>query len=394
MNILFHRVTHIPVGLLALFHLAGYCQGHQGVNASILSNFQGHRSNDAELSTSRADLPEAISIDTKGDVSAATDGKSTRMFQDSIEARTYPLPEVVVTSARIQQTSSYSPSSVTVFTRNEIESMNATSLAQVVSAAAGIFIKDYGSISGLKTISQRGLGTEHTLILFNGLRMSSLQNGLVDLGMLPIDNIESVEIVRGGQSASYGADAVAGLINVVTRPEHGRSGIQAMSSIGSFGYRRYQVSGNLSSNNDAMRLSYGEEKSVEDFPFQFHNGPLLAILNRHNSDLFARHAGLSGALGIGEVTRLSLFASTYFSERGVPGAVVSQFSTARAQQTDKDHILQTSLSSDISENARLGIAVQFHSAYERYEDPGLNIGGICSIRTSEMMTSVLSRTLT
>jgi outer membrane cobalamin receptor len=375
MNILFHIEIHIALGLLVLFRSTGYCQAPKGVNDSTFSYYEGIGATDVKLSTSGDGSIETTEYpDNPYPHSPSTDD-SAGMLRDSLEARTYTLQEVVVTSARVPQTSSYSPSFVTVLSKKEIELMNATSLAQIVSPAAGIFIKDYGSTSGLKTISQRGLGTEHTLILLNGLRVSSVQNGLVDLGLVPIDDIESVEIVRGGQSASYGADAVAGLINVVTKSARGRNSVLAMSSIGSFGYRRYQVSGNLSSSNDGVRLSYGEERSDEDFPFQFHNGPSLKNLNRSNSDHSARYGTFSGGLWIGERTRLRLVTSTYSSERGVPGAVVSQFNITGARQTDKDHLLQALLTSGVTESVSLGMAVQFHSAYERYRDPGLSIGG-------------------
>ncbi|MEK9137776.1 MAG: TonB-dependent receptor plug domain-containing protein, partial [Bacteroidota bacterium] len=227
-----------------------------------------------------------------------------RVIPDSVlrntgPSRTYDLQEVVVTASRIPQTASFSPYSISVLSRDDVRSSNATSLAQVLSPVSGVFIKDYGATSGLKTISQRGLGSEHTLILLNGSRISSFQNGLVDLGLVPVDEIESVEIVRGGQSASYGADAVAGLINVITKPVSSQNTVSAMTSVGSFGYKRYHVSGSVASGLDGIRVSYGEERSDEDFTFRFHNGPLSSTLDRRNADLIARYANAFGGLQMG-----------------------------------------------------------------------------------------------
>ncbi len=359
--------------LLLLFSSSAYAYvfqqvtGHEfiGTNDSLLHVDQLSTSSDS------VELVPSYSKRQKLSFASITMKESGTMLPDSI----YTFQEVVVTSARVTQTTFYSPSSVTVLSRDEIESMNAISLSQVVSQASGIFVKEYGATSGLKTISQRGLGTEHTLILLNGLRVSSMQNGLVDLGLISVDDIESVEIVRGGQSALYGADAVAGLINVISRSSTGPSSIRALSSIGSFGYSRYQVSGRFSSGVYGIQVGYGEERTDDDFPYQFRNGPMVSNLTRKNSDFFARHANVSGELGIGERTRLMMVASTYSSERGVGGAVVSPFSTSRARQTDTDHLLQTTFSTDPTRSISLVLAGQIHSAYERYLDPNLNIGG-------------------
>lgn len=297
------------------------------------------------------------------------------VLRDSSESEPYQLPEVVVTSARVRQTAQYTPSFVTVVKKDEIDALDGTSLAQVLSPISGIFIKDYGAVSGLKTISERGMGTEHTLILLNGIRVSSMQNGLVDLGLVPVDEIGSVEVVRGGQSASYGADAVAGLVNVITTPVDSRTTAAVSSSVGSFGYQRYLISGNFSSGIDGIRLSYGQEESRGDFPFKFHNGPMVWNLNRRNADVHTRYANGQGRLMVGNRTQLTVVASEYSSERGVPGQLVSPYGTSYARQNDADHLLQTSLSSGINDNLTLALSAQAHFSYERYRDPGLNIGG-------------------
>ncbi len=77
-----------------------------------------------------------------------------------------------------------------------------------------------GLSRGIETIELRGLGAERTLVLLNGRRFVPGGNGasgLVDLGMLPLAMVERVEIFKSGASVEYGADALAGVINIVTR---------------------------------------------------------------------------------------------------------------------------------------------------------------------------------
>ncbi|HSQ76078.1 MAG TPA: TonB-dependent receptor plug domain-containing protein, partial [Bacteroidota bacterium] len=155
--------------------------------------------------------------------------------------RLFALDEVVVTSQRIPRPVLYTPSATSVIPRRLIEQSAGTSLGNVLAAGNGLFVKDYGGPSGIKTISQRGLGTEHTLVLINGMPVNSVQNGGVDLGMTDAAEIERIEIVRGGQSALHGPHAVAGIVNVITRAmpedEHASAGLEW----GSFGYRHLRL---------------------------------------------------------------------------------------------------------------------------------------------------------
>ncbi len=73
---------------------------------------------------------------------------------------------------------------------------------------------------GAETVELRGLGAERTLVLVNGRRFvpgGSGASGVVDLGMLPLAMIERIEVFKSGASVEYGADALAGVINVITR---------------------------------------------------------------------------------------------------------------------------------------------------------------------------------
>jgi len=79
-----------------------------------------------------------------------------------------------------------------------------------------------GLSRGIETVELRGLGAERTLILLNGRRFVPGGNGasgLVDLGMLPLALVERVEIFKSGASVEYGADALAGVINIITRTD-------------------------------------------------------------------------------------------------------------------------------------------------------------------------------
>jgi len=95
-----------------------------------------------------------------------------------------------------------------------------------------------GLSRGIETVELRGLGPERTLVLVNGRRFVPGGNGasgIVDLGMLPLAMIERVEVFKSGASVEYGADALAGVINIITRDAFDGLDLSAQGSVTSRG---------------------------------------------------------------------------------------------------------------------------------------------------------------
>ena len=138
---------------------------------------------------------------------------------------------VVVTGSRIRRNEFTSASPITVITTDEaaLEGLvDPTEILQSSTAAAGStqinnqftgFVIEGGG--GVNTISLRGLGAQRTLVLMNGRRLPPAgtqgQVGAVDLNILPNTVIQRYEILKNGASSIYGSDAIAGVINVITR---------------------------------------------------------------------------------------------------------------------------------------------------------------------------------
>jgi outer membrane receptor for ferrienterochelin and colicins len=104
-------------------------------------------------------------------------------------------------------------SSIEVIDEKFIQNTSARSLPQVLNQAIGLEVKDAGSTS---SVSMRGFNSSHTLILVDGLRVSG-KYGSSDLASISLDNVERIEIVRGPMSALYGADALSGVVNIITK---------------------------------------------------------------------------------------------------------------------------------------------------------------------------------
>jgi vitamin B12 transporter len=127
------------------------------------------------------------------------------------------LPEVVVTATRVDSSVIASPGFITVVSSREITESGARDLAEVVSGQSGVVVNDYGPAGASKTMSLRGSTSSQVLVLVDGVRLNSSVNGAVDLSSVPLEDIERVEIVRGGESSLYGTGAVGGVVNIITK---------------------------------------------------------------------------------------------------------------------------------------------------------------------------------
>lgn len=134
---------------------------------------------------------------------------------DSLE-----LERVVITASKIPQTQRETTKPVQIIDRAEIEKNAGRDLSQILNQQSGIRVNDsFGAPSNGRILYLQGAAATNTLILIDGLAISdpSGTGGLFDLRLLSTDNIERVEIIKGSQSTLYGTDAIAGVINIITR---------------------------------------------------------------------------------------------------------------------------------------------------------------------------------
>jgi outer membrane receptor protein involved in Fe transport len=138
---------------------------------------------------------------------------------------------IQVTGSRIQRSSAATPVPTTVIDAQQIEQLGFTNTGDLLSSLPAIS----GSVgarsgsggtgdsgAGLELANLRGLGVDRTLVLVNGRRHvgSSLSNTSVDVGTIPIQMIERVEVITGAAGAIYGADAVSGVVNFIMKKSY------------------------------------------------------------------------------------------------------------------------------------------------------------------------------
>jgi vitamin B12 transporter len=185
---------------------------------------------------------------------AATIFSSQLIAQDSTSFR--QLDQVIVTANRLQQKQSSTGKMVTVISQETLQRNAGKNLSEIINYQAGVFINGAGNNLGTNPdIYLRGSGLGNTLILLDGVPMNdpSQINNTFDLNMISLGMIERVEILKGAQSTLWGSDAVAGVINIITKKATYNA--QHLSSLLSYGsYQTFR--GNIGLNGTIGKLSY------------------------------------------------------------------------------------------------------------------------------------------
>jgi outer membrane cobalamin receptor len=144
-------------------------------------------------------------------------------------------PEVVVTGSRVATDPDDLAANVTVLDREDFDLEKPVKLADVLRRVAGVHVDSVGGRGGTGSLYLRGADPNYTLVLVDGVRVNDPTNargGSFDFSSFDVADIERVEIARGPYSAVYGGDALAGVINIVTRREPGEKGAMSLDAMG------------------------------------------------------------------------------------------------------------------------------------------------------------------
>jgi len=129
------------------------------------------------------------------------------------------LSEIVVTANRTETPYYSIASSVTIITSDEISKKHYNTVVDVLREVPGLSIVQQGGQGKIANLFMRGANSNHTLVFIDGVKVNdaSSPNNAFDFSILNTSDIEKIEIVRGPQSTLYGSDAIAGVINIITK---------------------------------------------------------------------------------------------------------------------------------------------------------------------------------
>lgn len=231
---------------------------------------------------------------------------------------------------------------VQTISSERIASVASGSVPDVLRYVSGIQIKDYGGLGGLKTVNVRSLGSQHTGIFLDGIRLNNIQNGQVDLGRYSAEDLESVSVFNAGSSSalqSASEQASSSTVYLKSRfPDFSRPyTIEARGGYGSFN----TGSGYLSLSKRLGRKTYlkllGDYRHTDgDYPFTYVNSFGADTTEiRKNSALSSFHIEPSFYYKSAN-SRLHLKGYWFHSDRGLPGPVIRQGGQVQNGDSQRD----------------------------------------------------------
>lgn len=316
-----------------------------------------------------------------------------------------PLETIVVTGSFIHRTDTETPSPVTVLSKDQIEKSGLTTIYDAIhtisadnsgtipTAFAG------GFAPGSAGVALRGLTVNSTLVLVDGRRLANYpfaddgQRSFVDLNSIPLTMVDRIEVLKDGASSLYGADAIAGVVNIIMKREY--SGAEVSADVGTSqhgGGSTVRVSGNLGSgslkddgHNAYLTFEYQKDGKIltSDRGFPFNTSDLSSI---GGNNLLGGQPSLSSGSVFGSVTPGTVASNAdgtpnLLSGTPLPGALVQPLRPCGAHSA----LVTDATGSYCEQNLQSGVSIQ--PAAER-----LGVTGRFTVKLSDVSEAYLSST--
>ena len=304
--------------------------------------------------------------------------------QDSIKKQY--LEGVDVTAKKIEK-SALSNTPLQIVTQEQLAALPTLNVSDVLKFFSGIVVKDYGGVGGLKTVSVRGLGAQHTAVALNGIALSDCQTGQIDLGKISLENVETIALNSGQPDDIFlpaRLFASANVLNVSTKkpifkfkkPINICAGVTA----GSFGLAipYLLVENQLKKKSTPDDWSLASSVSVEfltskgNYPFVLEYGgdeDSTSNERRQNSDVRTVKTEADLFATFGERHELDVKFFYYYAARGLPGATIFYSNAPTQRLWDENSFGQIHYQYNINSHFSYQANAKFNYSYTRYLDP-------------------------
>lgn len=166
------------------------------------------------------------------------------------------LANVLVTATRMPLAEDATLAQTTVITRRDIEAAGSSTLVELLQRAAGVEIRSTGGAGQPAGVFIRGASAQQTLVLVDGLRLSSATAGGAAFENIALDLIERIEVVKGPMSGLYGSDAIGGVVQIFTRG-YSKPRLTAELGIGSNSTLAFNTGFSTIEGNTSLTLNAG-----------------------------------------------------------------------------------------------------------------------------------------
>lgn len=204
-------------------------------------------------------------------------GISTPLQAQNINTDSVGLPEMVITATRADTPKNQLSVASTVYTRADIERLQAKTFPELLKGTAGLDMTQQGGDGKTTSIFMRGTNSDHVLVLIDGIKVGSATLGTTPFEFISIDQIERVEIIRGPQSSLYGSEAIGGVIQIFTRKGNDTEKPKFTLDAGGGNYSSLKASGTIAGNWQNNWYNFGASHyNTEGFNACEQNGACFA----------------------------------------------------------------------------------------------------------------------
>ncbi|MDQ2177880.1 TonB-dependent receptor [Marinifilum sp. D714] len=161
------------------------------------------------------------------------DVNTSKNFNIGLQPKSFTISPIVVTGTGTHYKIDNVPVQTEIITKEDIADISGRNVEEIISGISSSI--DYTTSSMGSNIKINGLGKDYVLILLNGKRLTGGVGGYADLNRINSADIEQIEVVKGASSTLYGSDAIAGVINIITKKVKGKRSASSSSRLGAYG---------------------------------------------------------------------------------------------------------------------------------------------------------------
>lgn len=284
------------------------------------------------------------------------------------------LQELTVTAGRDKVSKSAVP--MQSLTKEEIRLRGITDISDALRRMSGVNLRDYGGAGGMKTVSLRGLGAQHTGVTYDGMALSEVRGGQIDLSRFSLGNIDAIDIIAGESDDIFlpaRVSSSASLLSIKSireedlygPPFHIRAGVKAGS------WNHWNPFFSLSQafrEKVAVSLSGDFIHARNDYPFTLQNGAATERLHRSNSMINSGYgeANVLWRPRTGQTIRAKAY--YYNSGRHLPGPVTYYNPVSHERLNESNAFGQAGWLGKLSDKVSMQANAKFNWSYTRYRD--------------------------
>lgn len=295
---------------------------------------------------------------------------------DTITSKVHVIDEVTVsTTGRSRNVISTAPTQL--ITQKQLLYQGVTDLSDALRRFSGVNVRDYGGAGGVKTVSVRSLGSQHTAVAYDGITITDAQSGEIDLSRFSLDNIRSLSLTIGDNddiflpARTVASAAVLRLQTEVPDFDDKSYRLKGEVKTGSFGllnpYLRYdqQLSQKVSIAAYADYL-----RADNQYPFRLVNGIYTTTEKRKNNFIETYRGEANLTAHTSQTGLLQAKVYYYSSFRQLPGPVILYNNVSREKETDRNFFAQAHYQTMLGPLWHLQLNGKFNWAYTHYMDMG------------------------